>query len=62
MSAFVGRQKLGLFTIGDDLLNLQDGSEKTGFRIISSCSQLKSDWSIRNAGINRRVKWASGYN
>ena len=32
-------------------MNLQDGSEN--FWIISSRSQLKSDWSIRNAVINR---------
>ena len=32
-------------------MNLEDGSEN--FRIISSRSQLKSDCSIRNAGINR---------
>ena len=35
-------------------MNLQDGSEN--IRIISSRSQLKSDWSIRNVGINRSVK------
>ena len=34
-------------------MNLQDGSEN--FRIISSRSQLKSDWSICNAEINRYI-------
>ena len=31
-------------------MNLQD------LRIISSCSQLKSGWSIRNAAINRLLR------
>ena len=34
-------------------MNLQGGSQK--FRIISFRSQLKSDWSIRDAGINREL-------
>ena len=34
-------------------MNLQGGSQN--FRIISSRSQLKSDWSICNAGINRVI-------
>ena len=43
----------GLFTVGNEHVpvNLQGGSQN--FKIISSCSQLKSDWSILNAGINR---------